>query len=66
MSSNPPGSCCYKGVQHEGEAVGRFEQGDGFEVYISEAADKSTDKGILMYVNNQAHNTKLIEIVSPM
>lgn len=48
MASNPPGSCCYQGVKHEGEAVGKFEQIDDFEVYISEAPDKSTDKAILM------------------
>lgn len=49
MSSNPPGSCCYQGVKHEGNTVGRFEQVDDFEVYISEAKDKSTEKGVLMY-----------------
>lgn len=49
MTSNPPGSCCYKGVKHEGQAVGRFEQVDDFEVYISESTDKSTENGILMY-----------------
>lgn len=50
MSSNKPGTCCYQGVKHEGDPVGTFEQGDAFEYYISEAKDKSTDKGILMLV----------------
>lgn len=51
MSSNKPGACCYQGVKHEGDPAGRFEQVDDFEVYISEAADKSTDKGVLLYVD---------------
>lgn len=54
MSSNPPGKCCYQGVKHEGNPVGRFEQTEDFETYISEAPDKSTDKGILMQVTSQA------------
>lgn len=52
MSSNPPSSCCYQGVKHEGTPVGRFEQVEDFEVYISEAKDKSTENGILMYDNS--------------
>lgn len=50
MASNPPGTCCYKGVKHEGDAVGKYDRIDDFEVYISEAPDKSTENGILMYV----------------
>lgn len=51
MSSHKPGSCCYQGVKHEGKPVGKFDKVDDFEVYISEAQDKSTDKGILMYAS---------------
>jgi len=52
MSSNPPGKCCYHGVKHEGEAVGRYEKTEDFETYISEAPDKSTENGILLHVNS--------------
>lgn len=51
MASNPPGTCCYKGVQHEGETTGRFEKMDDIEVYISESANKSNEYGILLYVS---------------
>lgn len=51
MASNKPGTCCYQGVKHEGEAVGKIEQGDSFEYYVSEAKDKSTEKGVLMWVD---------------
>lgn len=51
MASNPPGACCYQGVKHEGETVGKFDKIDDFEVYISEASDKSTDKAILLYAS---------------
>jgi len=63
MSSNPPAQCCYQGVKHEGNPVGRYEQTEDFETYISEASDKSTDKGILIItdvIGHRANNAQLI------
>ena len=48
MASNPPGSCCYKGVKHEGEPTGDFSQLGDFEIYTKYPDDKSTEHGILM------------------
>ncbi|KAJ9660562.1 hypothetical protein H2198_002499 [Neophaeococcomyces mojaviensis] len=63
MSSNPPGSCCYKGVEHEGNSVGRVETVSDFEVYITEAKDKSKENGILILTDVIGHrfgNAQLI------
>ena len=48
MASNPPGSCCNKGVKHEGQPVGSISRVKDFEVYTSYPADKSTDYAVLM------------------
>jgi hypothetical protein len=48
MASNPPGSCCYKGVKHEGSATGEFSTLGDFEIYTKLPENKSTEKGILM------------------
>ncbi|KAM5344610.1 hypothetical protein ACJ41O_013145 [Fusarium nematophilum] len=54
MTSHPPGSCCYKGVKHEGAAVGRLETYDSLEVYISEPI-KDSSKGILFITDVVGH-----------
>ncbi|KAK5078697.1 hypothetical protein LTR51_000887 [Lithohypha guttulata] len=64
MASNPPGSCCYKGVQHEGETIGRFEHMDDVEVYISETSDKSTEHGILIITDVIGHRFKNVQLVA--
>ncbi|KAH8749248.1 esterase/lipase [Diaporthe sp. PMI_573] len=55
MTSHPPGSCCYKGVKHDGDAVGRLEGYDDLEVYISEPKNGSSDKGILILTDVVGH-----------
>lgn len=50
MASHPPGSCCFKGVKHEGQPVGSLIKVKDLEVYISEPENKSTDNAILLYV----------------
>lgn len=52
MASNPPQACCYKGVKHEGEATGEISKLGDFEIYTKYPEDKSTDLGILMYVQH--------------
>lgn len=51
MASNPPGSCCYKGVKHEGTPTGQLSQLGDFEIYTAYPEDKSTEIGILMCVS---------------
>lgn len=63
MASNPAGSCCYQGVKHEGDFVGTFDKIDDFEVYISEAPDKSRDNAILILtdvIGHRFNNANLI------
>lgn len=50
MTSHAPGSCCYKGVKHEGQPVGSISTVKDFEVYTSYPENKSTDYAVLMYV----------------
>lgn len=50
MASHPPGSCCYKGVKHEGEAKGEYITIGDFEAYVSWPEDKSTENAILLSV----------------
>lgn len=50
MASNPPGSCCYKGVTHEGDPVGEFVTIGDFEAYVSWPENKSTENAILLSV----------------
>lgn len=51
MASHPPGSCCYKGVKHEGTPTGELSKLGDFEIYTKYPEDKSTEYGILMYVS---------------
>jgi hypothetical protein len=51
MTSHAPGSCCYKGVKHEGQPVGSLSTVKDFEVYTSYPENKSTDYAVLMYVS---------------
>jgi hypothetical protein len=46
MTSHAAGSCCYKGVKHEGH----ISTVKDFEVYTSYPENKSTDYAVLMYV----------------
>ncbi|KUL89066.1 hypothetical protein ZTR_06132 [Talaromyces verruculosus] len=63
MASNPPGSCCNKGVKHEGQPVGSISTVKDFEVYTSYPADKSTDYAVLILTDVLGHkflNAQLI------
>jgi len=63
MTSHPPGTCCYKGVKHEGTATGEFSQLGDFEIYTKYPEDKSTDLGILIITDVIGHrfiNAQLI------
>lgn len=57
MASNPPGKCCYQGVKHEGNATGEISTLGDFEIYTKYPENKSTEKGILMYVRHWALST---------
>ncbi|KAF7508348.1 hypothetical protein GJ744_009339 [Endocarpon pusillum] len=63
MASNPPGSCCYHGVKHEGEAVGQMGKIGDVETYFSYPSNKSTEKAILLLPDVIGHgfiNAQLI------
>ncbi|KAI1609909.1 esterase/lipase [Exophiala viscosa] len=63
MTSHPPGSCCYKGVKHEGEAKGEISTLGDFEIYTKYPEDKSTEKGILIItdvIGHRFNNAQLI------
>jgi len=64
MSSHPAGSCCYQGVKHEGQPVGKLEQGDDFEYYVTEASDKSTNKGILVITDVLGHKFNNAQLIA--
>lgn len=64
MSSNPPGSCCYQGVKHEGTPQGKLEQGQDFEYYVAETADKSTEKGILFITDVIGHRFENAQLMA--
>jgi hypothetical protein len=50
MASLPPGSCCYRGVKHEGEAKGELTSIGDIEAYVVKPEGQETfDKAILMY-----------------
>jgi hypothetical protein len=52
MASNPPGSCCYQGVKHEGTPTGELSQLGDFEIYTKYPENKNTEYGVLMYVTH--------------
>ncbi|KIV93097.1 hypothetical protein PV10_04339 [Exophiala mesophila] len=63
MASNPPGSCCYKGVKHEGDPVGEFVTIGDFEAYVSWPENKSTEHAILLItdvIGHRFNNAQLI------
>ncbi|KIW62923.1 hypothetical protein PV04_09811 [Phialophora macrospora] len=63
MTSHPPGSCCYKGVLHEGTPTGEFSQLGDFEIYTKYPEDKSTEYGILIItdvIGHRFNNAQLI------
>ncbi|KAH8688707.1 dienelactone hydrolase family protein [Talaromyces proteolyticus] len=63
MASNPPGSCCYQGVKHEGEPVGSLSTLNNFEIYTSYPANKSTEHAVLILTDVIGHrflNAQLI------
>ena len=51
--AGPPGDCCFKGVKHTGEAVGRKIQIAGVDTYISEPPSEAQidrkPKGVILY-----------------
>lgn len=63
MASHAPGSCCYKGVKHEGQPVGSISTVKDFEVYTSYPENKSTDYAVLILTDVIGHkfvNAQLI------
>ncbi|PYH90775.1 dienelactone hydrolase [Aspergillus ellipticus CBS 707.79] len=63
MTSLPPGSCCYQGVKHQGEATGSYSKLNDFEIYTNYPADKSTEYGVLIITDVIGHrfiNAQLI------
>lgn len=48
MTSNPPGSCCVKGVVHTGTAIGEYSKVGDIDVYRVYPKDKKTYKAILL------------------
>ncbi|PVH72208.1 esterase/lipase [Cadophora sp. DSE1049] len=56
MTSNAPGSCCYKGVKHEGKLRGRIEKMGETEVYVTEpSASASNGYGIVYLTDIIGH-----------
>ena len=49
MASNPPGSCCYKGIKHDGEPTGELSQLGDFEIYTKKPDSGDNTYGVLMY-----------------
>ncbi|KAI0701266.1 alpha/beta-hydrolase [Cerioporus squamosus] len=49
--AGPPGDCCRKTVQHDGEARGNVETIAGVETYVARPADGSTKKIILFFAD---------------
>ncbi|EED16216.1 dienelactone hydrolase family protein [Talaromyces stipitatus ATCC 10500] len=64
MASNPPGSCCYKGVKHEGQPVGSISTVKDFEVYTSYPADKSTDYAVLLLTDILGHKFQNLQLIA--
>ncbi|KUL83097.1 hypothetical protein ZTR_11172 [Talaromyces verruculosus] len=63
MTSHAPGSCCYKGVKHEGQPVGSISTVKDFEVYTSYPENKSTDYAVLFLtdvIGHKFNNAQLI------
>jgi hypothetical protein len=50
MTSYHPKKCCFQGVKHEGTASGEFITVADFEVYLKYPENKSTDNGIVLYL----------------
>jgi hypothetical protein len=49
MTSYPPGSCCSKGLEHEGTtAHGQLSTLKDFEIYTAYSTERSPEKGVLM------------------
>ena len=59
--AGPPGDCCRRTVQHQGEIRGKVEVVAGVETYVARPADGSNDRIILffgdiygpLYINSQ-------------
>jgi len=63
MASNPPGSCCYQGVKHEGESKGQLKSIGDVETYFAYPESKSPEHGILILTDVIGHgfiNAQLI------
>ena len=64
MASHPPGSCCYRGVKHEGKAVGKIEKVGDIETYFSFPEDKSTDTAILILTDAIGHESINAQLIA--
>ncbi|KAK4937136.1 hypothetical protein LTR66_015246 [Elasticomyces elasticus] len=64
MASNPPGDCCYKGVKHEGDITGRYENLDDFEVYVSEPKGNANGNGILIITDVIGHRNTNVQLIA--
>lgn len=61
MTSNPPGSCCFKGVYHQGEPKGSHKDLFGIDTYVSGKGNDGKALVILTDVfGNKLNNTMLI------
>ncbi|KAG4411864.1 hypothetical protein IFR04_015004 [Cadophora malorum] len=52
MTSNAPGSCCYKGVKHEGHPRGRIEYLGETEVYVTEPSTSAANGHGIVYLTD--------------
>lgn len=51
--SGPLGNCCTRSFKHEGEPVGRVENIAGFQTYISDPPDATSEpKKIILYFSD--------------
>ncbi|GAM38616.1 dienelactone hydrolase family protein [Talaromyces pinophilus] len=64
MTSHAPGSCCYKGVKHEGQPVGSISTVKDFEVYTSYPENKSTDYAVLILTDVMGHKFNNAQLIA--
>ncbi|KAL4867961.1 hypothetical protein BDV12DRAFT_170370 [Aspergillus spectabilis] len=65
MTSFPPGSCCYQGVKHEGEARGEISHIGDVEVYIVKPEQReSYDKAILILTDVIGHKFINVQLIA--
>jgi len=64
MTSNPPGSCCYAGVKHDGTASGEMKSVGDVETYFAYPEDKSTKKGLLLITDVIGHRFINVQLIA--